>query len=618
MEITNKKNFNFSKYKDLLNELFKKSFDNKLNFLEKRTTKHLSLISTTKEETNNIISLATKMNVQIALQIKKKKKIPIKKFTKDFSIRDNSPKSSIVSKATTFKTPVSYFKNKMKTIEAKPMASSKNKELTKKNRFPSFTQKTIKPLVKKTSLNYFHKTRKKISDLSIKWNKNNNSFFNKPNDKKGLNLRYNITNFAKEKRTSIRKSIIALYRNNLTESNINNGNTITSKTLKNKSKKLDHTYTIKSRSKTKSILNRTFENKKSKLLKKNSFNSSYTAYKYKKVSKKNESLHKKTKTGTLNSHNSHIIKEKDNEKNSQKENNEYLHANKNQIKSMETSLQKDVPLFHHDDSLLIIPVTDIDFQKKGFMSSTILSKGKNIIEFFNGKDERNIQNIFEFLCVEDLIKVKGTSKYFNKNFINYFLKKLNETKKKLENIKNGIINIPEPVSFNNFVFSKGAEKSIKLLNEKIITTFFEEENPPKNDILFIYQIFFQIINNPIKDMYKNKKLFWEKCRLFFLNEGKGEIGKLLKDLIIKNKIDISKDNLYKLYELVKNKLYIILPSYFNRVCRITVLMTFYIKDILDYLGISNDKENIEQNGYWTYSYIVNSIDKKINTLLEYK
>ena len=616
MEITNKKNVNFSKYKDLLNELFKKSFDNKLNFLEKRTTKHLSIISTTKRETNNIRSLVSNMNVQIALQIKKKKKIPIKKFTKDFSIRDSSPKSSIVSKATTFKTPVSSFKNKMKTIEAKSMACSKNKDLTKKNRVPSFTQKAIKPLVKKTSLNLIHNTRKKISDLSIKWNKNNNSFFNKSNDKKGLNLRYSTTNFAKEKRTSIRKNIIALYKYNVTESNMNNRNTITSnKILKSKSKKIDNTYTIKSKSKTRSIMNRTFENKKSKLLKKNSFSSSYTAYKYKKMSKKNESLHKKTKTVTLTSH---ISKEKDNGKNSQKENNEYHHANKNQIKSMETSLQKDVRLFHHDDSLLIIPVTDVDFQKKGFMSSTISPKGKNIIEFFNGKDERNIQKIFEFLCVEDLIKVKGTSKYFNKNIINYFLKNLNETKKKLENIKNGFINIPEQKNFNNFVFSKGAEKSIELLNEKIITTFFEEVNPPKNEILFVYQIFFQIINNPIKDLYKNKKQFWEKCRFFFLNEGKGKIGILLKDLIIKNKIDVSEDNLYKLYELVKNKLNIILPSYFNRVCRTTVLMTFYIKDILNYLGISNNKENIGQNGYWTYSYIINSIDKKINTLLEYK
>ena len=41
------------------------------------------------------------------------------------------------------------------------------------------------------------------------------------------------------------------------------------------------------------------------------------------------------------------------------------------------------------------------------------------------------------------------------------------------------------------------------------------------------------------------------------------------------------------------------------------LITFFIRDILNYLGISLDEEEVKQNGYWTYTKIINSIDKKI-------
>ena len=618
MEITNEKNIIFNKYKDILANLFKQTFNNKLKYLEKRTENHLSLISSTKDNTNKITSLVSNMNKQIAAKIKKEKekKNPIKKKTKSFALRNNSPKSSIVSKVTTFKTPKSSYKKKMKTIEANPTANSKKKQLTMKHRFTTSSKKTIKTFVKKSSSNFLiNKSRKKISDLSIKYNTNTNSFFDNINDKKRMNLRYSITNTKIEnKKTSIRKSIISLCKHNLTESNISNGNIRMSN--------IEHT--IKSKTKTKAIINRTFDNNKnnknnkSKLIKKNSFTSSHYTNRTKKVNNKTEKL-RRSKTISFTSYKNIENKEKNIEKIKKYENkNKNKNENKNHIKSMESNIQKDDPVFHPDDSLLIIPITDIDFLKNGFSCSTVLSRGKNIIEFFNGKDEKNIHKIFEFLSIEDLTKLKATSRFFNKNIINYFLKNLNETKKKLENIKNAIIHVQKPKTFKNFIFSKGAEKSIELLNEKIINKFFEESNPPKKDILFIYQIFFQLINNPIKDLYNNKKKFWEKCRLYFLNEGKGKIGKLLKDLIIHNKINISENNLYKLYELVKNKLYIIIPSYFNRVCSTTVLMTFYIKDILNYLGISNDKENIEQNGYWTYSYIVNAIDKKINILLEYK
>ena len=59
---------------------------------------------------------------------------------------------------------------------------------------------------------------------------------------------------------------------------------------------------------------------------------------------------------------------------------------------------------------------------------------------------------------------------------------------------------------------------------------------------------------------------------------------------------------------------IIEPSYFNKICNNMTLITSFIKDILDFLGFSMDKEDFNQNRYWTYTKIINSIIRKINNI----
>ena len=54
----------------------------------------------------------------------------------------------------------------------------------------------------------------------------------------------------------------------------------------------------------------------------------------------------------------------------------------------------------------------------------------------------------------------------------------------------------------------------------------------------------------------------------------------------------------------------ITPAYFSKICGTTGLFVFFIKDILDFLGISNDKK-LQSNSYWTYKGVINVIDKKI-------
>ena len=416
-------------------------------------------------------------------------------------------------------------------------------------------------------------------------NNNNNNKFRKRHSITSLKLKIKLKdkNFEKD--------------NNKTNIKYNNHNSsLFNKVLKNMGNRTERNSIHKK-------LNKTFERRGSKHIKNENSSSS----------SQNQQKNKKSNNNENNS-NSQNIQEYNNKLNGTKKQNIKLTF-------MELNLQKDNSFFK-DDSLLVTPLEDCDFLdhdllfKKNELKEII--KKNNLIDYFCYKDETKITIIFEFLSKNDLMQLKSVSKYFNKNVLNYYLKCLTDKKNNLEKMKNEFINKLEPKDFKYFYFSKGTLRANELLNETIMSKFFQEEKPPRNDILFIYEVFFQLINNPIIQLKNNKNEFWKNCRLYFLNEGQGKTGNLLNNIIINNKIDISEDNLYNIYELVKNKLHIILPSYFSKISNITALITFSIKDILNFLGISIDKEDIKRNGYWTYSKIIDSISKKINMIIKYK
>ena len=97
----------------------------------------------------------------------------------------------------------------------------------------------------------------------------------------------------------------------------------------------------------------------------------------------------------------------------------------------------------------------------------------------------------------------------------------------------------------------------------------------------------------------------------------GKTGDCLNDIVSKKKLFIDSENIYKIYKLVQNDIDKITPTYFSKICGTTGLFVFFIKDILDFLGFSNDK-NLQKNAYWSYSEIINSLDSKINILNKYQ
>ena len=561
---------NFSKYKELLNNLFKESFENKLKALETKSKSHLLIISTTKELANNIMTLSINMRNQILK--KNKKENSVNKYKKKSTFKNiYSPKSSFIKTSTRLKTPLKPDKNKIRNNEIKASGNSKNKDSKIKNKLTHkfiHSNKELNKTLERTktfknnrrfSKTFYTETDKKNKTFMSSFHTKNNKNYTKRNSLSYLKIKY------KEKEK-----------------------------IKNLGNKNDNNSVRKN-------LNKTFDKKRSKNIKNdNSSSSSQTAQK----NKKNNINEKSKSNKDIQYYTNNINEAKNN--------------NLIKLNYFESNLQQDNSFFQ-DDSLLITPLNDNDFSQHDLIlrKNELKAIKRNIIDYFSNKDEKNIEIIFEFLSKNDLIQLKNVSKYFNKNILNYFLRYLNETKNNLEKIKKETIK-KYSKNFKDFVFSKGTIRANELLNEAIMSKFFKEQNPPRNDILFIYEVFFQLINNPIINLNYNKNEFWKNCRDYFLNECKGKIGDLIKDIVINNKIDTSEENLYKIYELVKNKLNIILPSYFNKVSGITALISFSIKDILNFLGISTEKQDIKLNGYWTYSKIINSIDNKINMIIKYK
>jgi len=569
----------FSEYKLMLNSLLKNTFENRLQFLEKRSENHLSSISSTKEQTKNITSLAVKLHNQIVSKLKKDKSNPkFKKLPTSKTIKNiTSPKTS-KKNVPGFKTPIA----KKNTCHngLKTPGNTKTIDIRKKRNLEN-TQEKSSTIDAKSKSFIINKKYKRVMNKTFV----SNNYLKRPSL---------ASNKLKEKNKS-----------NKTFMTINNDNDM------NKSHCVKASKKIKKLNKTNdgndSVINKS-ERKKFQTIK----NDSPCVRIFNKMQKL-----KLDEKGDVNEK-----KEKEKIKDINIDKNKINDEEKNRILSMEAFLKKDESLIRNDEPLLIAPITDSDLQQHVDIinnNNNIIKETKNINSYFENLDKINcdiiLNNIFGFLCLEDLIKLRGSSKFFNTNILCYFTEKLNCTKIELENKKNNmtITDLSESKNFKNLVLSNGTQKSIELLNRNVINKFFQESNPPTDDnILLIYEIFFQLINSPIMSTKYNKNEFWDKCRLFFLNDGNTKIGDLLKEEILgNNKIDISEDNLYKIYKLSNNKLDTIVPSYISKICNNTALITFFIRDILNYLGISLDVEEIKQNGYWTYTNIINSIDKKI-------
>ena len=166
----------------------------------------------------------------------------------------------------------------------------------------------------------------------------------------------------------------------------------------------------------------------------------------------------------------------------------------------------------------------------------------------------------------------------------------------------------------SFKLSEGSIRAIEILDDEIYNNIFkiEELNPPLNDIILIYRIFFQLINKEEIIEIESDKKFWQEARNYFLENNDGKIGSFIKEYI--SEFDFTKQNIYKLKKLSTGKEDKLKPRTYENICKTTALISFIIRDSLEYCGVIPNEKNMGPNVVISY---LEYIKENLNECKEY-
>ena len=253
------------------------------------------------------------------------------------------------------------------------------------------------------------------------------------------------------------------------------------------------------------------------------------------------------------------------------------------------------------------------------------------ISFLNliKSDNKIIDNILQYLSLEDKIYFLSVNKYLLKKKITLLfnkkealililqLKKNETIEDKIKKLKNN--NNKEPSNINQeFKLSKETLKYLKQLNEKQNINFFIENKIDKNkvtEINIIYKILLLLLGEKKLVEISDDNIFWEKCCKFFLdNSDEGKIGNYIINQIKNFCFDHRTINLIE-FTLIGNKNNII-NGYYEKLCKTTGLLIPLIKQALIYCGIIiSDKKNMTSRILDNLKYnqiLINKLDNIIN------
>ena len=215
-----------------------------------------------------------------------------------------------------------------------------------------------------------------------------------------------------------------------------------------------------------------------------------------------------------------------------------------------------------------------------------------LISISNYLDKKTKYNLFS--CQKNYIKF--LYEYINDKYTEF--KENNKINPHSDTIQEKINEIKEKCSESDlnivstkFNLSMGTLKAIELLNSKEHLKFFDPENYStfSDDLYIVYKIIFQLNkNNEIKNS-ENKKEFFEKmCKYISDNIKDDKIGDLFK--IIVNNFDFSQENIFQIKKIIIGNEDKLKPKYYSQICQTTGLVIFLIKDILEHLGLNQNKK----------------------------
>ena len=617
-------NRNKEKAKELIQRLLKESLDQRILNSERIARNQLISIKNTKDLTLSITNVTLRLSKQIQEKIKRDKEKQTKvKNQKGTSIKNKkgySPHKSTTNKTSTnfyrSKTPSHYGKNGNNTIHSKTPLTKLKKDLSKSKSNTSLIKN--KTSLKNNGINNKNNIRRKSLGQKTKSSLNFKNF-NNMND-------YSIDDLHTVSVTSIKTNKI----NNININTVANSKLNQYKNLNKASKKkgglrqnLDISKDSKMSSNTKN-LNVTNNNINININTSSERNIIINLGKKKNGTGKqpilDNSAEKNIKRKKTPFNKKAITETNLNIKKGEKTVEDEI----DDILTMECKLQKE-NILNDNDPLLILPMNDLDFVPKNLLRRASVrnemreSRRYKITNFslLENMDKIFDTNMFIFLDIYTLVNLKNVSKNIHKLVIYYLIQYLQKEKREILQIKDSlnITNIPEREDFENIVLNKGSKKAMQLLNESLLNHLFKDTKFPTDDIILIYRIYFQMINHPFSLIAKSDVYnFWEKCKLYFTSEQNGKTGDILLSMINQKKIDFSKNNEYQIYELAKGNYKKILPNYFSNICGTTGLFVFVIKDILEFMGITQ-KIKKKENAFWTYTDILESIDEKINYLI---
>ena len=303
-----------------------------------------------------------------------------------------------------------------------------------------------------------------------------------------------------------------------------------------------------------------------------------------------------------------------NNKNSKFQNKTYDEDDLKKILSIESTIQNDLDI--NNDPLLVI-----DFIPKGNLINENLLNDTKLIHLDNFNfipfAEQHLHFILKYLTIHDYMNILMVNKICKKLVNKQILNNLESEQKEFENKINSFNQeeIIEKIDISQLVLTKASLKAINILNETLFNKLFTEFQVPSDDILLIYHIYFQLINHNIAKKNLKKEIFWKKCCEYFSNESNGKTG----DLLLKNSkenINLSSENIYKIMHIINGNLQKITPTYFSKIDNTTSLFAFFIKDVLDFIGIAYNK-TFPGKTYWIYKGIIEVINDKIEKMKKY-
>ena len=610
-----------------LQKLLKDTLDQRLTLCEKKSKNHFFIIQKTSEISNSMTNLAIKMNKQIQEKIKKNKERRQSKLRESkYGLRNRkglSQNKSIISKTQSnfYRVKTSSHRNKIgSNINNKIPILGTKKELIKNK------SNNILDRSSKSSFKEDRSSRRKFKRKSLGSKKK--SRMNLNNNESNLDELHTLSNtlsITSIKNNKINISILKTINNSITKANYLNRNS-------NNFKKANTEVNLKQNfGKDNDIKFKKIFNKK--------IIDSYTDIKNNKIWSNTHNINlnnliiddkkikrKKTPFKKRNTIDNERFNKNINNRNILKKE-KTIEDEIDDILSMENNLQKE-NFLNNNDPLLILPLDDLDFVPKGLLRkynprTERKNKEKNFInppfDVQQNLEKINFKEIFKYMDLDEILSIKNISKEFHRLAISYLLEKLENEKLNILIIKDklNISEIPNRKGIENIILSKGSKKAIQLLNESLLNNLFKNDKTPVDDIILIYRIYFQMINHPFALIAKNDiTKFWEKCKLYFSNEQKGRTGDILNNMFNEKQIEIKGNNLYQIYNLAKENFNKIVPNYYSNICGTTGLFSFVIKDVLDFLGISQKIKN-KENAFWTYTDIIESINQKIYYLKSY-